>query len=75
MASSVMLRSVALVIIDVSKERIAFILSVFLRSVFQLLVTAIVAPSSLIPFALMMEAILSSEISALTRTTRIHCWI
>jgi hypothetical protein len=38
----------------------------------QLLVTANVVPSSLIVFTTMMEAILSSETSVLTRATRCH---
>jgi hypothetical protein len=43
---------------------------VFPRSVRRLLVTAIVVPSSPIPVSLMMQAIHSSETSALTRATR-----
>jgi hypothetical protein len=43
---------------------------VFLRNVRQLLVTANVVPSSLIPVTLMMEAISSSETLVLTRVTR-----
>jgi hypothetical protein len=43
---------------------------VFLRSVLQLLVTVNVTSSSLIHSSLMMEAILSSEASVLTRLTR-----
>jgi hypothetical protein len=54
---------------DVSDERVASIIGV--KSMLQLLVTANV-PSSLIPFALMMEAILSFETSVLTRTTQPH---
>jgi hypothetical protein len=42
---------------------------VFLRSVFRLLVTANVVPSSPILVTLMMEALRSSETSVLTRTT------
>jgi hypothetical protein len=42
------------------------------RSVHQLLVTANSVPSSLILFTLMMEAILSSETSVLTKATRHH---
>jgi hypothetical protein len=42
---------------------------VSLRSVLQLLVTANAIPSSLILFTLMMLAIRSSKISALTKTT------
>jgi hypothetical protein len=45
---------------------------VFLRSLFQLLVTANVVPSLLILFALMMETAHSSETSILTRATRRH---
>jgi hypothetical protein len=45
---------------------------VFLRGVLQLLVTANVVPIVLIIFILMMEAIISSETSVLTRTTRRH---
>jgi hypothetical protein len=51
-------------------NREANIKLVFLRSVFPLLVTASVVPSSPIRLALMMEAILSSEISILTKTTQ-----
>jgi hypothetical protein len=40
--------------------------------VFQLLVTADVVLSLLIPFILMMEVIRSSEMSVLTRATRCH---
>jgi hypothetical protein len=43
---------------------------IFLRSVLRLLVTANVDPSSLILFTLMMEAIVSSDISVITRATR-----
>jgi hypothetical protein len=43
---------------------------VFLRSILQLLVTVNVAPSSLIIFTLMMEAICFSEASVLTTATR-----
>jgi hypothetical protein len=42
------------------------------RSVLQLLVTANVGRSSPIPFTLMMDAIRSSKMSVLTRTTRCH---
>jgi hypothetical protein len=45
---------------------------VFLRSVLQLLITADIVPNSLILSTLMMEAILSSEKSVLTRATRRH---
>jgi hypothetical protein len=43
---------------------------VFHRSVLQLLVTATVVLTSLIPFTLMIEVIRSSETSVLTRATR-----
>jgi hypothetical protein len=80
MASSGMLRRVALVITDVSEELSASIirvaigelgtpLAVFIRSQCPLLVTANV-PSSPIVVTLMMEALSSSETSALTRATR-----
>jgi hypothetical protein len=45
---------------------------VFLRSVLQLLVTASVVPTSRIIVTLMMEAMLSTEMSPLTRATRRH---
>jgi hypothetical protein len=61
MASSGMLRRVALVRTDVSE---------FLRSLCQLLATASVVPSSPILVTLMKEALSSSEISVLTRATR-----
>jgi hypothetical protein len=60
MASSVMLRCVALVRADVSEE----------RSMCRLLVTASVIPSSPIVVTLMKEALSSSETSVLTRATR-----
>jgi hypothetical protein len=47
-------------------------LTVFLRSVLRLLVTANVVPSSPILVELMMEAKRSSETSVLTRATRRH---
>jgi hypothetical protein len=73
-----MLRHVALVKTDVSEElnasiiRVTRILSdlVFLHSVRRLLVTANVVASSSILVTLMMEALSSSETSALTRATR-----
>jgi hypothetical protein len=68
MASSGMLRRVALVRSDISEELNASL--VFLRSVRQLLVTASVVPSSLILVTLMVEALSSSETSVLTRATR-----
>jgi hypothetical protein len=45
---------------------------VFLRSVFQLLVTANIDPSSPILVTLIMEALSSSETSVLTRATRLN---
>jgi hypothetical protein len=63
-ASSGMLRYVALVRADVSEELVV------LRSVRRLLVTANSVPSSPIPTTLMKEALRSSETSALTRDTR-----
>jgi hypothetical protein len=72
MASSGMLRSVALVRTDVSEElSTSFIPShlVFLRSVHRLLVTASVVPSSPILVTLMKEALSSSETTVLTRAT------
>jgi hypothetical protein len=64
MASSGMLRRVALVRTDVPEN------IVFLRSVRRLLVTASVVPSSPILVTLMKEALSSSETSVLTRATR-----
>jgi hypothetical protein len=82
MASSGMLRRVALVRTDVSEERSASIRETrigelgtldvtrtFLRSVRRLVVTAKV-PSSQILVTLMKEALSSSETSVLTRATR-----
>jgi hypothetical protein len=76
-----MLRRMALVRTDVSKERSASVnkvtriaelgrLALFLRSVLRLLVTANDALSSPILVTLMMEALRSSETSVLTKTTR-----
>jgi hypothetical protein len=77
-----MLRRVALVRTDVSKElRASFIrvtrigelgttLAFFLRSVRRLLVTASVVPNSPILVTLMKQALISSETSVLTRATR-----
>jgi hypothetical protein len=48
------------------------ILLVFLHSVLQLLVSANIAPGSLILFILMTEAICSSETLVLTRATQLH---
>jgi hypothetical protein len=78
MASSEMLRRVALVRTDVSEELSASFIRVtligdigtFLRSVRRLLVTANVVPSSPILVTLMKEALSSSETSVLTRATR-----
>jgi hypothetical protein len=63
MPSSGMLRNVAFVRLDVSKELIASIIKVItiLRSVLQMLLAANVAPSSPILVTLIMEAIRSSE--------------
>jgi hypothetical protein len=55
---------------DVSEEISASFLSVFLRSVPQLLVTSSVVPSSPTLVILMKEALTSSETSVLTRATR-----
>jgi hypothetical protein len=63
-----MLRRVALIRTDVSKELRASL--VFLRSVRRLLVTASVVPSSPILVTLMKEALSFSEMSVLTRSTR-----
>jgi hypothetical protein len=65
-----MLRRVALVRTDVSREHSASSHLVFLRSVLRLLVTASVFLSSPIPVTLMKEALSSSETSVLTRPTR-----
>jgi hypothetical protein len=65
-----MLRRVALVRTDVSEERSAYFIRVFLRSVRRLLVTASVVPSSPILVSLIKEALSSSETSVLTRATR-----
>jgi hypothetical protein len=65
MPSSGTLRRVALVITDVSEERI-----VILRSVCWLLVTANLVPSQPVVVTLMMEAVRSSETSVFTRATR-----
>jgi hypothetical protein len=67
MASSGMLRRVALVRTDVSEEPSAF---VFRRSVRRLLLTANVVPSSPILVTLMMEALSSFETSVPTKATR-----
>jgi hypothetical protein len=65
MASSGVLRRVALVRTDVSEE----LSLVFLRSVRRLLVTGSVVPSSTILVTSMKEALSSSETSVLTRAT------
>jgi hypothetical protein len=71
MASSGMLRRVALVRTDISEEISASIIRVvFVRSVRRLLVTVNVVPSSPILVTLMKEALSSSETSVLTRDTR-----
>jgi hypothetical protein len=67
MASSGMLRRVALVRTDVSEELSTSL--VFLRSVRLLLVTASVVPSTSIFGTLMKEALSSSDTSVLTRAT------
>jgi hypothetical protein len=68
MASSGMLRRVALVRTDVSEELSASI--IFLRSVRRLIVKANVVPSSPILVTLMLDALSSSETTVLTRVTR-----
>jgi hypothetical protein len=75
MASSGILRRVALVRADISEELSASFIKVttqlvFLRSVHRLLVKASVFPSSPILVTLMKEALSSSQISVLTRATR-----
>jgi hypothetical protein len=70
MASSGVLRHVALIRSDVSEELSASFIRVFLNSVRRLLITASVVPSSPILFTLMKEALRSSETSVLTRATR-----
>jgi hypothetical protein len=74
MASSGMLRRVALVRTDISEKLSASVImvtrNVFLRSVFRLLVTTSVVPSSPILVILMTEAPSFSETSVLTRATR-----
>jgi hypothetical protein len=84
MPSSGMLRHVAVVRTDVSEELISSIIrvtrigelgttlaiTVFLRSMLQLQVTANVDPSLAILFKPMMEAMRSSETALLTRATR-----
>jgi hypothetical protein len=86
MASSGILRQVALIRIDVSEElsasfikvtrfgelgtTVAVTSKVFLRSVRRFLVTATIVPSSLILVTLMKEALSSSETTVLARATR-----
>jgi hypothetical protein len=84
MASSGMLRRVALVRTDVSEELSSSYIGVtrigelgttlavlvFLRSVRRLLVTASIVPSSTILDTLIKEALSSSKTSVLTRATR-----
>jgi hypothetical protein len=67
MASSGMLRLVALVRTDISEELSASL--VFLRRVRRLLVTASVVPSLPILVTLMKETLSSPETSVLTRAT------
>jgi hypothetical protein len=62
-----MLRRVTLLRTDVSEETNYYAL---LRRVYRLLVTANVVPSSPILVTLMMEALVSSATSVLTRATR-----
>jgi hypothetical protein len=70
MASSGVLRRVVLVRTDVSEEYIASVIRVFRRSMPRLIVTVNVVPSWPIIVTLMIEAIISSETSVLTRATR-----
>jgi hypothetical protein len=70
MVSSGLLRRVALVRTDVSREPSSTFIRVFLRSVRRLLVAACVVPSSPIFVTLMKEAPDYSETSVLTRATR-----
>jgi hypothetical protein len=70
MASSGMLRRVALVRTGVSEELSASIMRVFLRSLRRLPVTTNVVPSSPIAVTLMMEELSSSETSVHIRATR-----
>jgi hypothetical protein len=70
MASSGMLRRVAILRTDVSEELTSLVHLVFLRSVRRMLVRASVTPSSPIPVTLMKKALSSFETSVLTRATR-----
>jgi hypothetical protein len=71
MASSGMLRRVAIVRADVSEELSASFIGVTrIGELGTMLVTASVVPSSLILVTLMKEALSSSEASVLTRTTQ-----
>jgi hypothetical protein len=65
-----MVRRVALVKTDITEERSASFIRVFLRSVRRLLVTASVVPISPFVVTLMKEALSSSEKSVLARATR-----
>jgi hypothetical protein len=69
MASSGMLRHVALVRTDVSDELSASFIEVFLRNMCQVLDTASIVTSSPILVTLMKEALSSSKTSVLTRAT------
>jgi hypothetical protein len=64
-----MLRPVALLRTDISEERIASIIRVFLRTVLPLLLIANVLILPIL-VTLMMEAIRSSETSVVTRATQ-----
>jgi hypothetical protein len=70
MASSDMLRSVALVRTNVWEELSTSFIIPFLHSMHRLLVTASVVPSSPILVTLAKEGLGSSETSVLTRATR-----
>jgi hypothetical protein len=72
MPRSRMLRRAALVRTDVSDNLIVSIIREKRISTLQVLVTANVVPSTLILITLIMEAICSSKMSALTRARRRH---